>query len=116
HELSVTHSIVDACNERAGDARVLRVTLEIGTLSCVAADALRFCYDVALVGTLLEGSELEIIRIPARSHCRDCGSDVAMENVLSCCACGSENLEPPRGGDQLNIKSMEIQESIVEVS
>ena len=43
HELSVTHSIVEACCERAGDTPVLRVTLEIGTLSCVMPDSLRFC-------------------------------------------------------------------------
>lgn len=116
HELAVTQSIVEACSERAGGARVLRVTLEIGTLSCVMPDALRFCYEVAVTDTLLEGSELKIIRIPARSRCRDCGLEVTMDDLLSRCACGSVNLERPRGGDGLTIKSMEIQENISEVS
>lgn len=111
HELSVTQGIVDACSERAAGARVIRVTLEIGTLSCVLPDSLRFCYDVAIEGTPLGGSELEIIRIPAQSRCRDCGKDVEMEDMLSRCACGSVNLERPRGGDELNIKSMEIEEA-----
>lgn len=111
HELSVTQSIVDACSERAAGVPVLRVTLEIGTLSCVLPDALRFCYDVATEGTALAGSELEIIRIPGYSRCRDCGQDVEMDDLLSFCHCGSVNLEPPRGGDELRIKSMEIKET-----
>ncbi len=111
HELAVTESIVEACSEHAGGARVLRVTLEIGTLSCVMPDALRFCYEVAVVGTPLEGSELEIIHIPARSRCRDCGTTVIMDDLLALCACGSANLERPRGGDQLKIRSMEIEEA-----
>lgn len=111
HELSVTQSIVECCCERAGGARVLRVILEIGTLSCVMPDALRFCYDVAVEGTPLEGSELKIVRIPARSRCKDCGKELEMNDMLSICACGSANLERPQGGDQLRIKSMEIQEA-----
>lgn len=116
HELAVTHSIVETCSERAAGTPVLRVTLEIGTLSCVLPDAMRFCYEVAVAGTCLEGSELEIIRIPGRSRCRDCGAVVIMRDVLSICACGSTHLDPPTGGDDLRIKSMELEECIPEVS
>lgn len=121
HELAVIESIVEACSDRAGNARVLRVTLEIGTLACVAPDALRFCYGIAAEGTPLEGSELEILRIPACSRCLDCGSEVVMYEMFARCACGSINIEPPRGGDGLRIKSMEIEpvlirDSIAEVS
>ncbi|MBA3848228.1 MAG: hydrogenase maturation nickel metallochaperone HypA [Planctomycetes bacterium] len=108
HELSIVQSVVAACSERAGDTRVLRVTLEVGTLSCVMPDALRFCYDVAVEDTVLQGSELEIIHVPGHSRCRDCSVDVEMHDMLSTCPCGSANLERPRGGDQLLIKSMEL--------
>ncbi|MDB5981111.1 MAG: hypA [Pseudomonas sp.] len=111
HELSLTHSIVEACSERAGNARVLRVTLEVGSLSGVMPDALRFCYDVVTEGTPLQGSTLEIIRIRGVSRCRDCGAEVEMDDILSSCTCGSVNLERPHGGNQLRIKSMEIEEA-----
>jgi len=111
HEMSVTRSIVDACSERANGARIIRVTLEIGMLSCVMPAALQFCYEVAVEGTDLEGSDLEIIRVPGRSRCRDCGADVRMDDLLRKCDCGSTNLEAPRGGDELKIKSMEIEEA-----
>ncbi|WP_166265488.1 hydrogenase maturation nickel metallochaperone HypA [Marinobacter caseinilyticus] len=111
HELSVTQSIVEACLKKAGGAPVLRVTVEIGTLCCVMPDALWFCYDVVTTGTSLEGSELVIVRIPGRTRCRDCGDDIAMHDLLSRCPCGSDNLEAPQGGDELRIKSMEIEET-----
>lgn len=110
HELSLTRSIVETCSQRAGDARVLRVTVEVGALSCVLPEALRFCYDVIAADTPLAGSELEIIHVPAHSRCRSCGQDVAMRDLLSICCCGSSDLEPPQGGDQLRVKSMEIEE------
>lgn len=115
HELSVVQGIVATCSERAAGARVLRVTVEVGMLSCVLPDALRFCYEVAVEGTPLAGSELEIVRIPGRSRCRDCGAEVQMHDLLSACGCSSCNLERPRGGDELRVKSMEIQQTIAEV-
>ena len=114
HELSVTQSIVEACSERAEGVRVLRVTVEVGALSCVMPDALRSCYEIAAQATCLEGSELEIIRIPARSHCRDCGVEVDVYDLLSGCPCGSLNLTRPEGGDRLLIRSMEIAKDVAE--
>ena len=111
HELSVAQGIVEACIQHAGGARVLRVTVEIGTLSCVMHEALQFSYELAAEGTLLEGASLEIIRVAARSRCRDCGASIEMNDILSRCICGSANLEPPLGGDELQIKSMEILEA-----
>lgn len=116
HEVALTQNIVQVCDERAQGAKVLRVTLEIGTLSCVLPDSLRFCYEIAVEGTSLQGSELEIIRIPARSRCRECGTAFEMDDILSHCACGSFNFEPPEGGDELRIRSMEIEEDSPEVS
>ncbi len=116
HELSVAQSIVDGCSERAGAVRVLRVTVEVGTLSCVMPEALRSCYEIAAQATTLEGSELEIIRIPARSRCRDCGVDLDVYDLLAGCSCGSLNLTRPEGGDALRIRSMEISEDVAEVS
>jgi hydrogenase nickel incorporation protein HypA/HybF len=107
HELSITQSIVEACSERAAGAKVGRVTLEIGRLTCVMPDALRFCYDVCSEGTTLEGSELEIIEIPGRARCRACGDEVAMNDLLTPCVCGSHDLRCIAGED-LRIKEMEL--------
>jgi hypothetical protein len=42
HELAVTQSVVDAVSERVGTRRVVSVRVEVGTLSGLVADAMRF--------------------------------------------------------------------------
>lgn len=111
HEVTVAQGIVEACSERAAGTRVLRVTLEVGTLTCVLPESLQFCFGIAAEGTCLAGAELEIIRLPGHSRCRDCGGEVRMDNVFSVCACGSTNLERTEGGEELRIKSMRIEEA-----
>jgi hydrogenase nickel incorporation protein HypA/HybF len=45
HELAITEGVVDAVTERLPDARITCVHLEIGALSGVVADSVRFCCD-----------------------------------------------------------------------
>lgn len=107
HELSIANSVVELCAERAMGARVLRVTLEIGRLSAVMPDAIRFCFDVCAKDTVVEGAALEIVETPGRARCRDCGNDVALADMLDRCECGSVDLEL-LAGSELKIKWMEV--------
>ena len=68
HELSIANGIVELCAERAGGERVTRVRLEIGQLSAVLPDAVRFCFDVCAKDTVVEGALLEIIETPGRGR------------------------------------------------
>ena len=61
HELSITRNVVAIVSERAVGQRVTRVRLEIGRLSAVVPDSIRFCFDICAQGTPLEGAELEIV-------------------------------------------------------
>jgi len=61
HELSITRNVVAIVTERAQGQRVTRVRLEIGRLSAVVPDSIRFCFDICAQGTPLEGAELEIV-------------------------------------------------------
>jgi hydrogenase nickel incorporation protein HypA/HybF len=64
HELGITLEMIEAISERMseeGPGRVRRVVVEIGKLSAVFPDAIRFSFELCAKGTLLEGSELEII-------------------------------------------------------
>jgi hydrogenase nickel incorporation protein HypA/HybF len=107
HELSIANSVVELCAEHAMGARVLRVTLEIGRLSAVMPDAIRFCFDVCAKDTVVEGAELEIVETPGLARCLDCGASVDMTDLLEHCACGSVNLEL-LAGSELKIKQMEV--------
>jgi hydrogenase nickel incorporation protein HypA/HybF len=107
HELAITQSIVEIVEEEAGQSRVNRVTLEIGLLSGVMPDAVRFCFDVCTKGTVLEGAQLEILEKPGLGRCRDCGRTQPMDALIGECDCGSFDIECV-AGDELLIKEMEV--------
>jgi hydrogenase nickel incorporation protein HypA/HybF len=63
HELSLMEDLVETISERLGEARVVHVRLEVGKLAGVMPDSLRFCFDVCVRGSTLEGAELEILEL-----------------------------------------------------
>lgn len=111
HELSLTQSIVELAVEyaRREQAAVIRsVTVEIGALSGVMADAVAFAFDVCSQGTLAQGATLEIRHLPGRGRCLACHAETDME-ILShvCPACGSLALETLQG-QEMRFIEMEI--------
>jgi len=109
HELGITQTIVAIVAEHAKGAKVQRVSLEIGKLSAIMPDSVRFCFDVCSKGTVLEEAELEIIEIPGLARCRQCGAEVPLEQPFGICTCGSVELDVITG-QELKIKEMEIEE------
>lgn len=107
HELSVAQDIVDIVTERSRGARIVRIVLEIGMLSAVMPDAIRFCFDIATANTLAEGAVLEILETPGLARCRACEARVVLERPFGRCVCGSSDLEW-LAGEELKIREMEI--------
>jgi len=62
HELSLTREIADIVCRAANGQRVHRVSLDIGEQCCASPDAIAFCFDVVVQGTVAEGARLEIRR------------------------------------------------------
>lgn len=60
HELALMQDLVTSVEEQLERGRVTRVWLEVGKRTCVAPDALRFCFEICSEGTALEGATLEI--------------------------------------------------------
>ena len=76
HELAIAIELVDLAEgeaRRHGDVRVLAVRVRLGPLAGVVEDALRFSFDVAAAGTVLEGARLEIEHQPLMVWCGPCG-------------------------------------------
>jgi hydrogenase nickel incorporation protein HypA/HybF len=107
HELGVTQQIVEIVLERAGGARVTKIVVEIGKLSAVLPDAVRFCFDLCCDGTPLAGAVLEIVEPPGLGRCRACGGDVPLERPFGRCGCGSSDLDWV-SGEELRIREMEV--------
>lgn len=111
HELGITQNIVAIAERTAreqGAGRILSVTVEIGELSGVMADAVAFCFEACSLGTLLEGAELTIDSIPGRARCLDCRQQCAVDAyTFACPECGGFALERLQG-EELNIKELEV--------
>ena len=107
HELGITEAVVATVTERVPDGRVTAVRLEIGALTGVVADSVRFCFDLVTEGTALEGATLEIEEPAARCRCRACGAEFAPDWPIVICPCGSADAEVLAGND-LRILSVRV--------
>lgn len=96
-------------SEHVAGAPVRVLTLEIGQLSGLVPDSVRFCFELCAQGTPCEGARLDIIDTPGRAHCRDCTDDIEVPDSIALCPCGSANLEIT-GGQQLKIRQVEVEE------
>jgi hydrogenase nickel incorporation protein HypA/HybF len=112
HELSITRSVVAIVSERAVGMRVTRVRLEIGLLSAIMPDAVRFCFGVCTADTPLAGAQLDIDEIPGRGRCNDCGTEMDLAAPVGRCPrCGTASLRLI-AGQELNIKEMEVESCV----
>jgi hydrogenase nickel incorporation protein HypA/HybF len=111
HELTLTRGLIEALEgeaERQSFARVLKVTLEIGVLSHVDPEAIRFCFDVSTKGTLAAEAELVIERPGGQAFCLDCLDTVEIVARGSTCPrCGGGRLVV-NGGQELRIRELEV--------
>jgi hydrogenase nickel incorporation protein HypA/HybF len=107
HELSITQTVVTTVTQRMRDARVRRVRLEIGKLSGIVPDSVRFCFEMVAAGTTCEGAALEIDEPPGRARCRTCEASFETGEVLPLCDCGSADVEV-QGGQELRIREVEV--------
>jgi hydrogenase nickel incorporation protein HypA/HybF len=106
HELGIAQEVVALVAEHA-QRKVTRVVLEIGKLSAVLPDAIRFCFDVCSEGTVVQGAQLEIREIPGRARCRACDAEVMLERPFGRCECGGSDLEW-LAGEELRVKEYEV--------
>ncbi|MEO7352503.1 MAG: hydrogenase maturation nickel metallochaperone HypA [Marmoricola sp.] len=107
HELSIAESIVDSVLQRTGDRAVHVVRVRIGRLTAVVPDALHFCFELATAGTPLEGARLEVDETDARLHCRSCGEDVVVRDLILLCECGSADVDVV-SGRELQVSSVDV--------
>ena len=112
HEMSLTESvigIIEAEARRQVFSCVRSVVLEIGTLSCAEPESMRFCFEVVSRGTIADGAQLEIVRVPGAGWCIDCSRTVELrERFDDCPQCGGRRVQMT-GGDELRIRELEVE-------
>jgi hydrogenase nickel incorporation protein HypA/HybF len=107
HELGITQEIVAIALDQSKGRNVRRIVVEIGRLTAVLPDAVRFCFDLCTEGTPAEGAELDIVEVAARGRCRSCTREQAFEQAFGICSCGSSNLDWI-AGEELKVQTVEV--------
>ena len=110
--MSLCESVLQVLEQQAKAQqyhKVKTVWLEIGALSGVEIDALRFSFDVVVQGSIADAARLEIIEVPGQAWCLPCGMNVLVEQLYDVCPhCGSHQLQV-NAGDQMRIKELEVE-------
>ncbi|MDU8925774.1 hydrogenase maturation nickel metallochaperone HypA [Alisedimentitalea sp. MJ-SS2] len=111
HEMALAESVVQIVAEqaaKAGAEAIKTVWIEIGELSHVEPEAMRFCFEAVAKDTRAEGATLEIIRAPGKAWCHKCADHVHVKSLVEACPkCGGYQLQVT-GGDDMRVKEMEV--------
>jgi hydrogenase nickel incorporation protein HypA/HybF len=111
HEMALAEGILQLVEEtaqREHAQRVKLVVLEIGQLSTVEADALKFCFDAVTKGSIASGAALEIVRVPGAGWCMECAATLPMQELFGACPqCGGYQMQAT-GGTEMRVKEIEI--------
>ena len=112
HEMSLAEGVLQLVEETALRERAQRVklvVLEIGRLSSVEPEALKFCFEAVTHGSIAQGARLEVLDVPGAGWCMPCGETVPMtESYGACPKCGSYQVQPTEG-TEMRVKEIEIE-------
>jgi hydrogenase nickel incorporation protein HypA/HybF len=112
HEMSLAESVRRIVEEAVADRelpRVKAVVLEIGKLSSVEVDALRFCLDVVLRDSVADGARIEVEMVPGAGWCMQCAETVPLERLYDPCPhCGSYQVQAS-GGTEMRVRELELE-------
>jgi hydrogenase nickel incorporation protein HypA/HybF len=101
HELSLLEDVLSIIEDNAdtqGYTSVKKVSLEIGALSCVEPEALRFGFDIVMKNSLADGATLDIVTMPGQAICQQCGCETEVFELHTPCPdCQSFSLDIQSG-------------------
>src|SRR5665213_1599741 len=101
HELSIASAVLSTALRHAEGRPVTLVSVRAGRMRAVAADSLRFYFEIVARDTLCAGARLEVAQIELALRCGECAQQ--WEPGLPdfrCPACGSAEVEV-LGGEEL---------------
>lgn len=110
HEMTLAEEvlqIVEDAARREGFRRVHALWLEIGKLSSVEPEALRFCFEAVARDSVAAGARVEIVATAGAAWCYDCAAPVALAALDDACPlCGRHRFRVT-GGAQMRVRQLE---------
>lgn len=114
HELAIAQHLAQVVESHAREAeadRVVAVDLKLGSQSHVDDDSLRFHFDLLTQdnGSLCEGAEIRVRRVPMRLRCASCGTDYTPEGADYRCPDCNGLGELQDVGDEITLEAIEVE-------
>lgn len=101
HEFGLAMRIVEVAREHArplGPRKVTQIEVELGDLSGVMYESLRFSLEAVVQDSDCRGARILIHRIPGEGECLECGARFPLEALFgSCPTCGASHPRITRG-------------------
>jgi hydrogenase nickel incorporation protein HypA/HybF len=92
----------------AGARRIHRLSLRVGVMSGVVPEALELAFAATSPGTLAEGAELRVERVPVTCRCDRCGTEFKPADIIyQCPKCGRFSSHASNGCE-LELTSLEV--------
>ena len=111
HEMALAEGVLQLIEDaarRQDFSKVNTVWLEIGQLSGVEVEAMKFCFDAVTRDSIASGARLEIIALPGTGWCMACALSVPMSELFGECPhCGSNQMQVT-GGTEMRLKELEV--------
>ena len=111
HEMALCEGIIQIVEDEArrrSFSSVKAVCIEIGALSHVAPEAMKFCFDAVAARSIAAGAILEIVELPGRAWCMACSQQVEIKQRYEPCpSCGSYQLQVT-AGEEMRVKELEV--------
>lgn len=112
HEMALAEGVLEIVQEaarREGFRRVRALWLEIGQLSSVEPDAMRFCFQAVARGSVAADARLEIVVTPGGAWCIACARRISLAELGTACPhCGGYRMHLTEG-TKLRVKQLEAE-------
>jgi hydrogenase nickel incorporation protein HypA/HybF len=113
HELSIAEEVLDIVHQYVpveDRGRIRVVNMNVGALSGVVVESLKFCFAAITGGTPMAGVTLSCRVIPYLLRCAGCGWEGETEPGLRLCpACGSADTTV-LSGTELHVTDIELED------
>ena len=106
HEFGLCEGVLAAVRQRADGRQVTGVRVRFGIRHAVDAESLAQAFGVVAEGTEAAGASVELVTVPARITCPDCGFSGETTDLLAVCPhCAGPDAQIS-GGDEMILESI----------
>jgi len=109
HELSLAMEVIELAEKEAEKNRVsviLEMEIEVGDLSGVEAETFRSALEMIVRDTILENTQINVVRTPALGYCSNCNNEYEMRERLAACPLCRAYPSAIRGGQDFRLVSI----------